>query len=310
MKTATLIYNPVAGGRPARREKQIQEAARLLNLGGIAARLSPTTEPGSAEALARAAVGGGEELVLVCGGDGTINEVVNGMIPGKATLGILPGGTANILAKELHLPHDPARAARELPGWKPRRLALGLATWAPAGPAGAPSGPKRRYFLAVAGVGFDAHIVRELRSGFKMAGGVAAYVLEAFRQLFRYSFPQFICSAEGTTFRASFAVAHRSSRYAGWLRMAPGADLFGERITLSLFESSSRARFLLYAAAVMVRQHTRFSDVRIVQTQVTRCAPAQPGTTIFFELDGELAGQLPATFEAVPDALTLLVPAR
>ncbi len=299
MKNATLIYNPIAGREPARRAEQIRKIADALRARSIAAKPTPTTHGGTATDLARAAVQAGDDLILVCGGDGTLNEVINGMAPANVPLAILPGGTANIAAKELRLPHDPLRAACELVNWSPRRLALGLAT----GPSGA-----RRYFFSVAGVGFDAYVIQQLSSSFKMSAGVAAYVLEALRQVWRYSFPRFRCGIEGEPRQATFAVIHRTSRYAGWLHLAPGANLWEPRLSLCLFKSAHRLRYFAYAAAVLARQHLRLSDVELVETRKVECAASEPGTRIYFELDGELAGELPASFEVVPDALTVLVP--
>ncbi len=275
----------------------------------VEAKPAPTSGPGTAGELARAAMSRGDELILVCGGDGTINEVINGITPGDVTLGILPGGTANIAAKELGLPHHPVRAAQQLPLWSPRRIALGLAIWSAAGRGRVPQ-PEvgRRYFLSVAGVGFDAYIIHKLSLGLKMSVGVGAYIGEALRQCLRYPFPRFLCSVADQEFPATFAVVQRSSRYAGWLRLAPKANLFEPRLSLCLFKSPHRARYFLYAAAVLARQHLRLHDVKLVEARKIRCAAVESGTGIHFELDGELAGELPASFEVVPDALTLLAP--
>lgn len=312
MKKATLIYNPIAGRHRARREKEIRKAADVLGRAGIAVQLAPTTGPGAAEDLARAATHQGSDLVLACGGDGTINEVINGLAPSQVPLGVLPGGTANILGKELKLPHNPVRAAEQLPRWTPCRIALGQATWQAASPAAATApdqkGPRRRYFVSVAGIGFDAHIVYKLSFELKMSWGVAGYVAEAFRQAVRYGFPPFSCHMDGRESCATFAVIHRTRIYAGWLHLAPTASLFEPRFTVCCFPSRRWARYLLYASAVLTRQHLRLSDVDLVDARKVSCAATEPGTTIYFEVDGELAGTLPATFEIVPDALTLLVP--
>ena len=304
MRDAVLIYNPVAGRHPARREKEIQQAAAVLRQNGIAARLRRTSGPGSARQLACAAVREGTDLVIVCGGDGTVNEVVNGVAPGQAALGILPGGTANIVAKELGLPHDPVRAASQLSRWQPRRVALGSAVWA----YGEPTAVKdQRFFLSVAGIGFDAYIVYKLSVAFKISLGVVAYCWEAARQALRYGFPAFLCQADGQQRRATFAVVHRTQLYAGWFLLAPTANIFEPRFTLCLFKSLRRERFFLYAAAAIVRQHLRLRDVELVGARTIVCTSEGQGP-IHFELDGELVGRLPATFEVVPDALTLLVP--
>ncbi len=304
MKKATLIYNPVAGRKPARRENQIREAASALEAAGFEVKLAATTGPHMATELARQAVRDGAELVIACGGDGTVNEVLNGVVPGSATLGIFPGGTANIIGKELHLPHHPARAARALPGWKQRRIALGRATWTDA----ASGEPRSRVFISVAGVGFDAYIVHSLSWSLKMGWGVVGYGLEAVRQALRYSFPRFRFEMDGQQREATFAVVHRTGHYAGWFPLAPTASLFKPDFTACLFKSSSRARYFLYAVAVILRQHLRLADVELLDGYKVTCAPLESGKPIYFELDGELAGQLPATFEILPDALTVLAP--
>ncbi|MHB8652745.1 MAG: diacylglycerol/lipid kinase family protein [Terriglobia bacterium] len=304
MKSATIIYNPTAGWRPRKRERQVREAASSLETQGISVQIVPTTGPDTARGLARDAVARGEELIVVCGGDGTINEVINGIAPGKTTLGILPGGTANIFAKELGLPHHPVRAARELVNWVPRRIALGRATW----PKGNGGQIESRFFLSLAGIGFDAYIVRKLALEFKKDWGVVAYIWEAIRQTLRYPFPTFVCRINGREIYATFALVQRTKRYAGWLRMAPGAEIFEPHFSLCAFKSRHWWRYFIYAAAVIARQHLRLADVELVQTQKIDCGPGINGTVIDFELDGELAGQLPVTFEIVPDALTVLVP--
>jgi len=305
LKRTTLIYNPVAGRQPVRRERQMQEAVAVLRDAGMEVTLAPTTGPGAARDLARDAARQGVELVLVCGGDGTVNEVTNGLAPGETVLGILPGGTANIIGKELHLPHHPVRAARQIPRWKPRRIALGQASWPDANQA---SGIVRRYFVSVAGIGFDAYIIHKLAWSFKISWGVVAYGVEAVRQALRYSFPTFVCDTESGKQRATLAVVHRAGHYAGWLPLAPKADLFTPTFKTCLFSSRSRARYFGYAVAVLLRQHLRLPDVKLIEGHRVECSGEEPGVPIYFELDGELAGKLPATLEIIPDALTLLVP--
>jgi diacylglycerol kinase family enzyme len=225
-------------------------------------------------------------VVLACGGDGTINEVINGLAGSQVPLGLLPGGTANILARELGLPLDPVRAAAEFSHWSPLRIPLGKATWCieNASINGAPAQKEQaaRYFISVAGVGYDAHIVYKLSLQMKMSWGVTAYIVEA--------------------------LAQRARNYGGWLHLTPDARFFDDRFTMCLFKSHNRVRYFLYAALVLARQHLRLGDVELVQARKLCCAAQVAGDTIRFELDGELVGTLPATFEIVPDALTLLVP--
>jgi YegS/Rv2252/BmrU family lipid kinase len=312
LKKGILIYNPVAGRRPDRREREVHAAAAVLRRAGLEIELAPTARADMAHELAQAAVENGADMVFACGGDGTINEVVNGLAPSSVPLGILPGGTANILARELRLPLHPVRAARQFARWTPRRIALGRARWTEprVGPEAGESAHQSctRYYISVAGVGYDAHIVYKLSSSLKKNFGVAGYVMESLRQLVRYSFPRFSCNLDGRERQGTFAVIHRTRLYAGWLHLAPTADLFAPHLAVCSFPSRSRARYLLYALAVLTRQHLRLRDVSLDHCNETVCTPIDSSETIRFELDGELGGALPATFEVVPDALTLLVP--
>jgi diacylglycerol kinase (ATP) len=299
---ATLIYNPAAGRNPARREAQVQAAAAILWRGGIETALVKTAGHGSAKALAREAVSRPGKAVIVCGGDGTINEAINGMAGSATPLGILPGGTANTLARELGIPHNPVAAAEQLSRWQPRRIPLGRAQWRAEGRQ------EQRYFLSLAGVGFDAQVVRELSLDYKARLGVMAYVGEAIEQIWRYQFPKFACHADGREYAATFAVAQRTSLYGGWFHLAPRADFFKPVLTTCLFQSAARRRYLVYAVAVLLRRHSKLKDVTLVESSSLTCRPATPGSVIYFELDGELAGQLPVVFDVVPEALTLLSP--
>ena len=313
MKKGTLIYNPIAGRRQARREREIRSVAALLRKAGRELELARTERPAMAGELAQTAAANGTDVVLVCGGDGTINEVINGLAGSQVSLGLLPGGTANILARDMGLPLDPVRAAKELSRWSPRRIPLGKASWfiEKAATNGTPARKEQliRYFMSVAGIGYDAYVVYKLSSQMKLVWGVAGYIMEALRQVFRYPFQSFSCRTDGGPDRvATFAAAQRAGNYGGWLRLTPEARFFDDRFSLCLFKSPNRARYFLYSALVLAQQHFQLDDVELVEARKLCCAAMEAGETIRFELDGELVGTLPATFEIVPDALTLLAP--
>ena len=302
LKNAVLISNPLAGLQDSRHSRRLHKAGVILHQAGINAKLQFTTRRGDAERLAREAAGQGCDLIIVCGGDGTINEVVNGMAPVRIPLAILPGGTANIVARELGLPGGILKAARMLPSWRPCRIPLGRAIWEESGSA------RQRYFLAVAGIGFDAHIIQQLNVAMKLRLGVIAYGWEAVRQVFRYAFPRFQCEANGVSSFATFAVIQRSRRYAGWLKLARPHSVHDHGFSCCLFEGSSPARYFRYAISVLTQTHHRMKDVRFLNGPSVRCIPTPDEQVVFFEVDGEMAGKLPVTFESVPDAMTILAP--
>ena len=119
-----------------------------------------------AHELAQAAVANGADVVLACGGDGTINEVINGLALSQVPLGILPGGTANILARELRLPLNPVRAARQFARWTPRRIALGRARWAEARAARLPANPPLKPAPGITSAWRESGTTRRLSTSF------------------------------------------------------------------------------------------------------------------------------------------------
>lgn len=302
LKNAILVSNPLAGIRSARRSSHIHKAVAILRSAGIAADLQFTSGPGDGKQIANAAVKQGCELVIACGGDGTINEIINGLAPSQVPLAILPGGTANIVAKELGLPGGIVKAARGLPSWRPCRVALGRASWQESGST------LQRYFMAVAGVGFDARIISQLDVAMKLRMGVVAYVWEAVRQVFQYGFPPFRCEIDGSTVSVTFAVVQRSSRYAGWLRLARPHSIHQPDFSCCLFAGASPKRYFRYALGILTQTHRRLIDVYSPAGSSVRCLSGQSKQPIYFEVDGELTGKIPVTFEIVPDALTILAP--
>jgi len=248
--------------------------------------------------MARHAIDCGVDLILVAGGDGTINEVVNGMAHSDVPLGILPGGTANVLASELRIGKTIQRAAESLCHCVKQRVALGLLT------GGVEDA--QRYFLLMAGAGLDADIVYHLDPGMKDALGKVAYWIGGFRKLGR-RLPEFTVEAEGRVFRASFALASRVRNYGGDLEIAPTISLLDDEFELVLFEGDSSARYLKYMLGAVIRRLPGMKGVTILRTRkaaFSACADAR----IHLQLDGEYVGLAPARVETVPNALTLLVP--
>ncbi len=291
-RNAALIYNPLSGRLRWKRQRDLDRATHLLDAYGIRIVRIPTTGAGSATALAREQVAAGRDLIIACGGDGTVNEVVNGMAGSRVPLALLPAGTGNVLAKELGLPWDIWRAAEYIPAGEVRRIALGRAG--------------ERYFICMAGVGVDANIVYRLSVKTKLSLGMLAYWIESFRQLLEYEFPLFSVRVEGQSFQAALLVVSRTKNYGGPVQLTRRADLFSDEFEVCLFQRRNRFLYLLYFLALQAGLLERFRDVRFLRT---RRVEAQPGNQrIQVQVDGELAGALPMDFVIVPEALSLLVP--
>ncbi len=296
---AVLIYNPAAGRRKAQRARVIERALEVLRsqIGVVEAR--PTEGPGAATGIAREACRGGADLVLVCGGDGTVSEAVNGLAHTAVPLAVLPAGTANVLAHEVGLPRDAVRAAEMLPRLEPRRIGLGRIC-RPA-PPGEP-----RYFFLMAGIGFDARIVYGLNPRLKSRLGVLAYWLAGFAQLGQ-RLERFEVQIDGRRWECTFALATHSRAYGGDFHIARRVDLLAPELEIVLFEARSATRYLRYLAALAAGSLHRLPDVTFLEARRLEMLPRGPAPA-HIQADGEYAGRLPATVEIVPDALTLLVP--
>ncbi len=256
-----------------------------------------TERPGSGAELARRAVENGADLIVAVGGDGTLNEALNGVAGSGIPLAVLPAGTANVLATELGLGSLEQAAAR-LSQWIPKRVAAGLLT--------TDRGAMQRYFLTMAGVGLDARIVHGVDPNLKKQGGKLSYWLAGFRQLGR-RLEEFEARAEGQSRRCSFALASRVRDYGGTFAIARHASLFRDDFAVVLFEGRNTVRYLKYLAGVLMKRLEGMRGVTVLHARRVEfyTAGAEP---VWVQVDGEPAGQLPAAVETVPAAVTLLVP--
>jgi diacylglycerol kinase (ATP) len=265
-----------------------------------------TTGPGHAGEIARREVDRGADLILVAGGDGTINEVVNGMAFSEVPLGVLPAGTANVLACELGIGKSMERAAETLADSVQERVALGLISYGSNDQADA-IGDARRYFLLMAGAGLDADIVYHMNTRTKEALGKAAYWIGGFSKLGR-RIPEFTVAADGREFRASFALLSRVRNYGGDLEIAPTISLLDDEFEMVLFEGESSLGFFKYMLGVVAHQQQSMRGITILRTRQAAFSASDQGGPIHLQVDGEHVGVAPARIEIVPNALTLLVP--
>jgi diacylglycerol kinase (ATP) len=281
-----VIYNPAAGRNPRGRLDAILEHLRML---GSSVVLRETAARGDAEAIARAADPAEFDAVAAAGGDGTINEVVNGLAASPLPLAILPLGTGNVLANELGLPHAPRRIA-ELAAFG-REAAI----WT--GEIGA------RRFVAMAGIGFDAAVVAGIDEALKRRVGKLAFVWQIIVQLWRYEPRRFRVVCDGTEYSPASAVIAKGRFYAGRFVLAPGARIDEPALHLVLFGSTGRGAALRYLAALPLGLTHRLRDVTILRTQ-SLSVHAPVGMPV--EGDGDVLAHLPVTIR-VSDRPILVV---
>lgn len=296
---ALLIFNPAAGRARNLQNGAVERTRHVLASHGIESELAATDGPGSAPELARRAVRERRQLVIVCGGDGTLNEVVNGLAGSDIPLALLPAGTANVFAKELGVPWDIERAASLIRGSRFRRVALGYVT------ASEMNGG--RYFLSLAGAGPDGAMVRAVNQTLKKRTGTGAFWLEGFRQLGIYRFPRFRATLQNGSAEATLLIVGRTRHYGGPLQITSRADLYGNDFELMLCTTTSRWRYLCYIPLLLMGRLRHARYIRFERSAAVCCDPID-ADPVWVQVDGEPAGRLPAEFRVVPDALTIAVP--
>lgn len=315
-RTAALIYNPASGRQDERRRAQVEAAAKVLQQGGVQATIVASQGPRKAGEQARQLVADGCGAIFACGGDGTVHDVLQGLVFSQAALGVIPMGTANALAHDLGVPRHPARAAQAALNATPQRIAVGRIAYHDKNDQAC-----ARYFVIAVGVGVDADLFYRLHAKIKQRMGMGAYYAEALRLWLTHDMGRF--EAEFTDARTgemrreavSQALAVRITQFGGVLRrFAPEAALRRNDVQLVLFKTSSRLPFLMYILRALAGGSWRVPGVELAHSTRLICRPLAAGngggasSRIYVEADGEVLGRLPMEMTVVPNALTLLVP--
>jgi YegS/Rv2252/BmrU family lipid kinase len=290
-----MVFNPTAGRRSLRR---LHRAVAALRRAGATVRLQATAARGDAERLAREAAAGQQgpvDLLAIAGGDGTINEAVNGLAAaagGKAPLplALLPLGTANVLAREIGQRLSPAAAAEAMLRGRPHPVHLGQANG--------------RRFAIMAGAGFDAHVVANVSARLKRRLGRLAYVWEALRQLFLFPYPAYRVTIDGEVFHVASVVIAKGRLYAGPYVAAPDARLDRPDFQVCLFQRGGRWNAIRYALALTLGVLPRLKGYRIVTGRHLRI-DGPPGDPL--QGDGDIIAHLPAEISIAPGALALML---
>ncbi len=289
----------MSGRRSLLREARIEGARATLTRWVPHVDLLATSGPGDASRLAREAVAAGCDLIAASGGDGTINEVIGGIAGSEATLLALPAGTSNVLAGLADLPTRPDLAAALLPELAPFEVPLGRVRTEGDGAA-------ERLFLLMCGVGVDAGIIYHLDTRLKAYLGEGAYWLGSLDQLHRKLEP-FGIRIDGKSHEATFALISKSRFYGGGLMITPNAELLAEEFEVAIFHGRSPLRYVAYLAQLAARRLDSFPDVTFCRSERIELSPLDT-SPVYLEVDGELAGRVPAVVEIAPQTLKLLLP--
>jgi len=288
----SIIANPIAGGGGA--YKSIGRYVRQWPHPEWDVELLTTRGRNDAGLLARRLLQNPPDLLAICGGDGTVNEVATHVPHPPFPIAILPAGTANVLARELGLPLNPKRALEIALKGTARRVDLGVI-----GPDAA------RRFVFVAGIGFDAYVVSQVRSGLKSKLGMAAYAIAILECLQSYSFPEFEVDISGRKFVATSCLACNAKHYGGGLLFCPNADMSDGLLDILILEKQSRfelARFLFLAWCG--KPEVRDGIHRLRSSSFKIAGP----DCVLVQVDGELAGTLPQEISLADAAFPLIFP--
>jgi len=294
-RTAALIWNPQAGRGGASRAREVERFCASLRGRGIAVEGFATSGPNDAARLAARVAREGARDVIVSGGDGTINEALQGLVGTGARLAVWPRGTANVLARELKLPFDAERAADLIARGRSSRVHVGCANMEMSG--------ERRYFFLMAGIGLDAEIVSRVRPRLKRRVGEAAFWYSGLGHLAHWQPVPFNIEVEGRTLPATFAAIGKAAHYGGNLAITPRARMAEPEFEVCIVDSTSRLHFLYLLSHAMRRggvaeEMRGVHFIRTARARVTGDVPVQ--------IDGELTGRPPITFEIAPAPIEII----
>jgi YegS/Rv2252/BmrU family lipid kinase len=283
-KRILIIHNPTSGRRSA--DAMASVATQLVAL-GARVDIRVTQSPGHATELAAEVAPDSQDCIVAAGGDGTVNEVLNGLVQLSAAppLGIIPLGTANVLACELGVPKKPAAIARILVEGEAQALYPGVLKG---------QNQPARLFAQMAGIGMDARIVAAVSGPLKRLLGKGAYGFEAARQWLKGGLPNYPIDIDGVSYQAASIIIANGRFYGGRFMVAPDAQIDAPGFDILLLQGS-RVDMLGNTAAMITGTLSRKAGVRVIKGQkVTVSGPA--GEPV--QADGDLMGHLPVSIEA------------
>ncbi len=286
------ITNPNASGGEYRRDMpRIMAAIEAL---GYEVDERHTTASGDATTFAREAVAESCALVCALGGDGTVNETVNGLAGSSVPLAIVPTGTVNVLAMELGIPLDPPDAVQV--------IEKGTVSWIDLGLAG------DRYFALMAGIGMDARTVAGVNPLLKKTLREAAFAVQGAMSYFTHDEPLFRVECEERAEEGYFAVFGNASNYGGGFGITPFADMRDGLLDVCVLKDKSFLGTAWYWLAALINSHVNHPKVAYFRSEAAQVSAVDPTQEVLVQTDGEVAGKLPLECRVVPRALRVIVP--
>jgi YegS/Rv2252/BmrU family lipid kinase len=289
---ALIVFNPIAGQANSL-EQDIHAARDLWREHGWVVDVQPTSGPGDGTRIAREAAAQGYDVVVAAGGDGTVNEVVNGLAGTRAALAALPVGTVNVWVRELNMPLQPRAAAEALLQAQIRAIDLGRAG--------------DRLFLLMCGVGLDAAVTAEVRAEEKRRFGVLAYFKTALGVLGRYRGTPARITLDGRTIRGRvlLIVLGNSQLYGGVVKITARASLDDGLLDVCIFKGNSLWSAPFRILSIVTQRYNLDPKIEYHRAREVRIATSR---ALPIQVDGDHIGYTPMSFTAVPGALYALLP--
>lgn len=293
MKSSIIvIYNPAA--RKAS-DKKIALAAAFLDKKSFAVEVLRTETRGHARQLAADALKLKPRLIIAAGGDGTINEVINGVVWSDTPIAVLPLGTTNVLAKELNIPEDVLGALEIAVTSEPKKVSLGVVETVSG------KGPVSRFFCLMAGIGLDGKTVYDVSASIKKMSGKGAYILSGIQNIFGYSPERLSFTVDGKEYFGYSAVISKAAKYGGHFKVAPDANLLDPSLFVCLFKGGGRLDLFRYAVGVIRGKHLSYGDVVYLRAKEIKVRG-----NAHIQIDGDYLGVTPAKVSIAKDALMLV----
>lgn len=281
-----VIMNPIAGrGRALKAKPEILKA--LLEY-DTEFHLEETKGPHHATELARQAVEAGFDLIIVAGGDGTLNQIVNGLEGKKVPIGVLPLGTGNDFAAALKIPRDPGTALRQIMGGEIQKIDLCRVN--------------QRYFVSSVGVGFDGEVAFHVNQGFQKLRGKAAYLCSVFKTLFSYQSRRIKLNVDGLVmeFNSLLVAVTNSPTYGGGFKINPEALVNDGHLDVCAVQHMQIPEILCCLPMLMPGWHRNLKKVRMLKGRQITLESDHP---FHYQLDGEVFTDKTLRFTIFPQAL-------
>ncbi len=291
MTTCLVIRNPAS--RRSLDERRLNAALKVARADGWDVTVATTEQENHATELARDATARGVDVIVVNGGDGTINEVINGIADTATALAVLPGGTANVWAGEIHMHRDPVKAMRQIVHGGRRRIDVGRAD--------------RRCFLLMAGIGFDAVIIPRVSGRLKRLIGPFAYIIAGIVVVFRAKERQALVRIDGAAsdMPVYWMLVSNTRSYGGITNIMFRAEADDGLFDVGVMRRGGPWRMAVDGIRVLLKRQEHSPNIDYVKARSVAIETA--GLPV--QLDGELWGATPIRFEVWPQALTVIVPA-